>query len=262
MKDFIYIFQFKSSLEYKLLYIYSLFRKIIGKILTWKFKSSYINTNKNYIIENKNWIYKIFEPSDMHAILKPHNEEELEKYFQLDWWIFLDIWWNVWKYSIMIWKQNIENKVYTFEPNPNIYKNYLLENIKLNKLNNINVFNQWLASEKWELNLNIPIWNDFWSASLIKNKQLNTKEIKVKLNTLDNFITEQKINISDIKLFKIDVEWFELNVLEWWLNFLNYLEKTRIIIEITNDYESINNLLIDSWFRQVFNSWINYVYEK
>ncbi len=262
MKDLIYVFKFKSNFTYKVLYIYSLVRKICSKLLFNSHKSSYITTNHDYIIENEHWTYKVFEPSDMHAILKPHNEEEILKFFELNDWIFLDIWWNVWKYSIYVARQSKSNKVFTFEPNPFLYNNYLKQNIQLNNLSNINTFNQWLSEMKWKLNLHIPIWNNFGSASLLSDKESNTKEVEVEINTLDDFIQGNSIDISQINLIKIDVEWFELNVLKWSINTLKNLNWVKIIIEISEDYEEICEIFSKNWFKVLFKHWINFVYEK
>lgn len=262
MKDLIYLLKFKSSIKYKILYSYSLLRKIISKLIFWKFKSSYIETNKDYIIENTNWIYKIYEPSDMHAILKTNNEDELNKFFKMDWWIFIDIWWNVGKYSIIIWKQNKDNIIYTFEPNKYLFDNYLLENIKLNNSGNIYPLNVWLSDKKWIVTLYVPEWNDFGCSSIIKDRNIKSKELNIILETLDDFIINKNISIKEIKLIKIDVEWNELSVLKWWINLLKNSNNIRIIIEISDNFDEINKILSDNSFKKVFNKGVNYIYEK
>lgn len=200
----------------------------------------------------------------MHSILNPNSEKELLKYFKLNWGIFLDIWTNVWKYSIYVWKQNKNNLVYSFEPNTYLYKNYLIENIKLNKLLNVKLNNIWLSDEEWNFILTVPE-NNFWSWS-IDNNYISWKKYNIKLLTLNNFISDNSVNIDNIRLIKIDVEWYEYNVLLVSKIILKNLKNCRLIIELFE--ESINfqntiNLIKSFWFEQENKLyWDNYIFYK
>jgi len=259
-----YLFQFKSSFIYKMWYIYSSLLKLYRLKLLWKFNFTNFPFRWDFIIENLLWKFKIYEPSDMHSVLNPNSEKELYRYFKLDWWIFLDIWTNVWKYSVYVWRQNKNNKVYSFEPNTFLFNNYLLENIKLNSLNNINLNNIWLSNQEWEFDLFVPE-NNFWSWS-IENHYDNWKKYTIKLEKLDDYLSKNKIDIKNIKLIKIDVEWHEYKLLKWACNTLKNVGKCRLIIEIfsnNQDYQETINFIISLWFKLIDKLyWDNYIFYK
>ena len=257
------LIKLKSSFKYKLFYILDRLINFIPFLLWKNLKSSYF-LKWNFIIKNSLGTFKILEPSDMHFILKPHYEKDLLKYFQLNWWIFLDIWTNVWKYSVHVWKQNKNNLVYSFEPNTYLYENYLSENIKLNKLKNVKLNNIWLSNKEWSFTLTVPESN-FWSWS-IDNKYSYWKKYKINLLTLNNFILNNSININNIRLIKIDVEWHEYNVLLWAKEIFIKLNKCRLIIELfekSENFENTINLIKSFWFKQEDKLyWDNYIFYK
>lgn len=259
-----YLFKFKSSLLYKIWYTYSSFIKLLKLFLFKKFDFTNFPFKWDFVIENSIWKFKIYEPSDMHSVLNPNSEKDLLKYFQMNWWIFLDIWTNVWKYSIIVWKQSKENIIYWFEPNIYLFNNYLVKNIELNSLTNINLVNKWLSNEKWEFVLIVPE-NNFWSWS-IENKFKWWKEYKIELIKLDDFIFENNIKINDIKLIKIDVEWHEHKTLLWAKEVLSKLQNCRLIIEIfekSEHFKETIELIKSFWFEledKLY--WDNYIFYK
>jgi FkbM family methyltransferase len=104
-------------------------------------------------------------------------------------------------------RTGIAGKVIGFEPNPLVY-NKCLRNLELNpSLKNISVHPVALGNREEEL---------FLEERDARNKGMNSISASgageiVKVTTLDKFIQQE--NISTIRLIKIDVEGFEMNVL-------------------------------------------------
>ena len=101
-----------------------------------------------------------------------------------------------------------EGNVFAFEPNPNT-KDLLIENMSLNKIKNIKVEGLALSSEtkkskiydRWDVNRG--------GASLIKPSN-PTQSYDIQETTFSEYFNSNQ----DIKLIKIDVEGFELEVLK------------------------------------------------
>ena len=137
-------------------------------------------------------------------------------------------------FSLLAKCVNPSSKVYAFEPVERIYKK-LNHNINLNKFD-IQSSNQAVSNKNgttlfYDQDIKHPL-----TASLRKtnsgehNSTVITKEIAV--TTLDSFI--QKNKIPRIDLIKIDVETFEVEVLEGVQENLKNFKPT-IIIEVLND---------------------------
>lgn len=249
-----YIFMFQSSLRYRIGYIVWEFTKFVWLILWKKLKPSFPSLLKwDYLISNSIGKFQISEPSDMHSIVNPYTEKELFKYFiENNEWIFLDIWANIWKYTVMVWNKT-NMKIFAFEPNPIIIQKYLRPNIKLNLLQNrVELIEYWLWNSSNEFELNIPN-NSFWQASLIgTNLDINNlTKTKIKVKKLDELVHEFKIETNKISLIKIDVEWYEYEVVLGSQNTLSCLSDCTLIIEIFQDSPSKNdtiNLIQSCWF--------------
>ena len=134
-------------------------------------------------------------------------------------------------------------KVYSIEPNPKIF-NFLLKNIQLNKLSNIESFNVALGDSEGETN-----FSDNISDAI--NLVLNTNEgIKTKITTLDKLIPQD----TTIDLLKIDVIGYEKFVL---IGSKNILKNTKCVHfpvirkQFQNfgyDYQEIFDLLKNNGF--------------
>jgi len=111
-------------------------------------------------------------------------------------------------------------KVFSYEPVSINYKR-LLENIRLNNIKNIKTFKLGISNKEEELEIFIP--EDLGSSSIVSIYSKKTE--KIKLKSLDN------LDFENIKLIKIDVEGFELKVLEGAKQILK-LQRPIIIIEI------------------------------
>lgn len=238
----------KFILKYsKMLFILFFIQKIINLfifiLIKSRIKSNYQNSfniiDFDYIIKNEIWYFHIRNNTDDEYIVSSLFESDLDNYFKLDNWIFLDIWTHIWKYSIKIAKQNNNNFVYSFEANKSTYKSLLINIIK-NDLSNIKAINKWISDKKWTISF-LESKKDTWISRIVST---NKNDIKWDITTIetisiDEFILENSIDLNFIKLIKIDVEWHELNVLNWMKNLLLENKILKIICEITNNEKEI-----------------------
>ena len=258
MFNFIYyIFtDIDAHLGFKFIY---LIEKIIKYPLV--LSNRYLKTNfqypflirEDFYIKNSDWIFLIKAKSWNDYAISTCQEYDFRKYFFTiqDNKIFLDIWAHIGKWSILLAnKKNI--KTYCFEPNPESYK-YLVENIKLNKLENkITSLNYWVSEKSWEMKFHIHNESTMSWLVLENSQDSYTKSsiISVKTISIDTFIKDKQLNIQDIGLIKIDVEGYEKGVIEWMKNLLeNTSPDLKIICEITsNDKDIIINKICSYWF--------------
>jgi FkbM family methyltransferase len=141
-----------------------------------------------------------------------YEEEELSMQYRIiennD--VVFDIGGNYGWYSIHIAKKFSTNEVFTFEPVPNTYS-ILKENIALNNVNNIKAVNIGLSNEVGEfvfycdpkLTVNASLNN--------VNDNVDAIEVTCKVDVLDRFILENKIQKVDF--IKCDIEGAELYAL-------------------------------------------------
>ena len=129
--------------------------------------------------------------------------------------IFIDIGANIGLFSLVASPiVGLQGKVISYEPTPKTY-NRFIENIKLNRITNINAKNIGLSDSESYLNLNISdsgydAWNTF-APNEVGNKSKFTSTVNVKVMTLDQELDE--LNKANISLVKIDVEGWEKFVL-------------------------------------------------
>ena len=113
-------------------------------------------------------------------------------------------------YTLVAAKTNNKIKTISFEPNPELYA-ALVKNMKINRLKNSKL--EQLALDK-EIGSSILYLNheQYTSVgSLIKSSAAG-KQVSVNKTTLDVYCAENKVN--SIDLMKIDVEGYEINILE------------------------------------------------
>ncbi len=144
--------------------------------------------------------------------------KQLKKYYWKKHIIFFDVWFNVGSYSELVFNAFGDKvEIYWFEPVKKTYETWL-HNIR--HIHNKKIFNFGLWEK--EIEQSIYLEDDLsWCASLYWN--INTegslKSEVISIKTLDDIC--QKNHISYINFLKIDVEWFELSVLNGWKNILN-----------------------------------------
>ena len=129
-------------------------------------------------------------------------------------------------------------KIYSFEPFNNTF-NILLENIKLNNYNNIVPINLALGAKKERRSIFQKIKESRGSASLINPKNSSSAN-QVFVETLDNFITNNEI--SQIRMIKIDVEGWELEVLKGSRSILEDTNAPIICIEYSRLHPNLGQL--------------------
>jgi len=124
-----------------------------------------------------------------------------------------------------------EGKVYCFEPVSTTYKK-LIDNIKLNRFNNIVPQNFALSNKKGEIELFVAGENSTGSSSLTMHIDFSGIKEKVQTITLDEYVLNEKIPKVDI--IKIDVEGSEPMAIEGMKQIMQNF-KPIILIEVLDE---------------------------
>ncbi|MDF1812898.1 MAG: FkbM family methyltransferase [Verrucomicrobiales bacterium] len=125
-----------------------------------------------------------------------------------------------------------EGKVYSFEPNRELVE-ILKETIKKNNLTNVSLQPFALGRAREDRELFVPKGNA-GAASLISPPESAIHEsMKVSVNSLSDFVADE--GIRSIRFMKIDVEGFELDVLEGGLRVLDDVNPDAILFECNLD---------------------------
>lgn len=144
--------------------------------------------------------------------------------------VVIDIGANIGQYLFAIKSFFPNAKVYSFEPDPNIF-NLLKENSK--ELNNVNLFNYALSEKNGFADFFVSSEFSEWS-SLVEVGQ-NNKKIKIKTVKGDSISFSKD---HPIDLIKIDVEGAELNVVKGLLKTLT--SSKYLLIEISLNRSSLD----------------------
>lgn len=169
--------------------------------------------------------------------------------------IFIDLGANIGLFSLLASKcVGRDGKVIAFEPAPVIYKRFM-ENVHLNKLENIDARNIGLSNEKGELKFYVSengydAWNSF--APSIDNKLQN--QISVQVSTLDHEL--ELLEMSKIKLVKIDVEGWEKFVLSGGTHFFKQY-KPIVMVEFTDE----NTINAGYYASDIYDIMVSFGYE-
>jgi len=181
------------------------------------------------------------------------------------------------------------NKIYSFEPNVNLFK--FLKSIKKYNNKKIEIFNVGFG-EKNEYKM-LNVFTDTSSSTLnninenteyfkrkkrflsffTKNKNFLIEKQNVQIRKLSEFISEQLIHKIDI--LKIDTEGFEYNILKnlkridyTKIRFIYFEHHYDLMINKNYKFSDINNLLLKNNFkrqfklRMKFRKSFEYIYEK
>jgi len=129
--------------------------------------------------------------------------------------VIFDVGANIGTFSIWFSKIFQSGRIYSFEPQKQIFYQ-LCGNISLNNLYNIDAYNIGLGSKNDYITIKEPDYfsnHDYGVFSLIEEKITTTqRDVTVEIITLDNFV---KINhIKKLDLLKIDAEGMDLDVLK------------------------------------------------
>jgi len=196
--------------------------------------------------------YWIFEKDLTKKILEIVDFNNIEE--------FIDIWANIWYYSVVVGTQFKNIHIVSIEPEYHNF-NLLEKNITCNDIDNIELYNMGLwSTTKEEIIYYYP--EVPWCTSIVNKKNhKNVHEEVIKINTFDNIITKTK-NI----FIKIDVEWYEDEVFKGAQSFLSKCNNTYIICELlkkTSSKESITDLLTKNKFKEVWSDSLdNYLFYK
>ncbi len=176
--------------------------------------------NKNEVLLKTNHWFKMFLKKwkfiDENIIniweWEPNISNIIKKNLK-NWDNFLDLWANIWYFSLLaskiVWEKG---KIFAFEPSKIIFQE-LKRNLELNNIKNIYYYNLWVWIENTTKEL---FYNDSnpWSSSLIENTSDNKKE-HIEIIKLDDFLENIKIDF-----IKMDIEWFEYFAIKWMINIL------------------------------------------
>jgi FkbM family methyltransferase len=155
--------------------------------------------------------------------------------------IILDIGANIGLYSLCYKIKYSNSKIFSFEPQKNIF-NIIKKNIRINNLKNIHTFNIGISNKITWGKLSIPKkeiherYKKNINHGLFSLQTRNKDFKKCKLNTLDNFFLKRKIK--KIDFVKIDVEGHEKQVL---LGAINLIKKFSPIIQL--EYNNLSKKL-------------------
>jgi len=171
------------------------------------------NGNNYSIFNNSN------DASTYGCILEIVNRNEycLENFQSRDKLVFIDIGANCGVATIILAKQNPNSTIYSFEPDPNVFK-YLEKNVSLNGLQNVKLYNKAVAKEETK-NITLFLHPEYSGgnttcSSIEGSKTFFNKDLvrcEVECISLDEII--QNNNIEKIQLLKIDCEGAEYEIL-------------------------------------------------
>jgi len=162
--------------------------------------------------------------------------------------IFIDVGANIGLMSIFASKiVGSKGLVYSFEPEPETFL-ILKKNIEINSVRNIKIYNVGLGEKKGKSRIYTNPYAGRGSASLIKPvNQNNSKSYEIQIETLDNFVLEH--NVTNVRMLKIDVEGWELQVLKGAKNFLRSTNAPIICIE----YSKLVNQPLNTHLPDIYN---------
>lgn len=145
--------------------------------------------------------------------------------------VFLDVGANIGWHSLLLARKHPDLQVYAFEPEPENIA-LLQHNIRINGLTNVEVIPRAASFEEGEQEFYLYADKNAGRHSLLPINE--GKVITVPLTTLDHFIKERGLSPKSIKLLKIDVEGYELNVLRGAESLVG--EAPVILLEFSPEY--------------------------
>ena len=223
--------------------------KWFDKYVTWRKMREMLKSDKSWLdlFKNKD---SIIHPLTKDLNIRLYKDSVLSKFifdefetteinflndFLTEGDCFLDIGANVGLFTLYASKRvGLSGTVLAFEPSLTTYAR-LIENIELNKLPNIKPYKMGLSDQETFLDLNISVngyeaWNTFVQS---EDNRFSKKE-QVPVKPLDLFLEEHPFNPDGIVLIKLDVEGFELNVLNGAKKILSLDNAPVFLVEFTD----------------------------
>ena len=167
----------------------------------------------------------LLEGSNINPILS----QEMETCLSQDSY-FLDIGANIGYFSILA-ALKYKAQVFAFEPSPRELKR-LYRNIALNNCTQIVCYPYGVGAKEETLHLNLT---DYQNPSMnFITKVPSTGSISVMVKPIDQILNSH--NLEGIKLCKIDVEGFEMEVLKGMENSFNQMRGCHYVVEVSPEY--------------------------
>lgn len=147
--------------------------------------------------------------------------------------VYIDIGANIGYFCLLAaLKKNIE--VVAFEPSPR-ERNRLYDNISLNNFNNVSVFPYALSDRTQKLKLGIARdWNPGLNSFVVDLGSERVDSVEVNCYSFDSIVTDEML--ARTKLVKIDVEGYEMTVLNGMKKSMPKLQTAKFILEINSAF--------------------------
>ena len=214
--EIVYRDKIKKKL-FKVLYIF--FKKLIRGPFILNFGNFKLFAYSGYKDLSK-FMLKNLEIWDGHYVLKINKLIKNKKS------LFIDGGSSYGTYSIPIASINKNNcDVICFDASDKACK-HLRENISLNKISNIEIFNVGIGEKERFESFNDNL-NNLSNTGSYRFNTRDHRSNKVKIITLDNFFTKRDLNIYEKIIIKLDLEGYEFNAI---LGLVNTLKKFNLII--------------------------------
>ncbi|MEX1014866.1 MAG: FkbM family methyltransferase [Candidatus Paceibacterota bacterium] len=178
--------------------------------------------------------------------------------------VFVDIGANIGFFTLLALNNKGFQKALAFEPTPDTFKR-LQQNVATNNLEGrARLFNKAIGKERAQLKLQ---QNEFHTGgNTVIEESEDENLISVDVAPFPDLLDETDVKIANIGFIKIDVEGFELNVLQGMKDILKELVlDTLIFVEIRekdNNKKEVQNLLKDNKFKLIDFYDSNFLYIK
>jgi FkbM family methyltransferase len=166
------------------------------------------------------YYFGMFEPQSIHVFRKLIKDGDT----------VLDIGGNIGLYSIVASSLvGPKGNVYTFEPAP-FHCESIRENIDINNLSNIKLFETALGNEAGQVELVMPENGNLGCLTIANKLAHENSSFKVNVSVFDDFCDKNKLDVNNVSVIKIDVEGAELMVLSGMTKV--FKQKPTVLIEI------------------------------
>jgi FkbM family methyltransferase len=184
--------------------------RIIAPSYQLMFNGLIVKSSPKVIVENRNGMFNCRKGSYDIWVTSERFERELTGYFKkMESGVFIDVGANIGRYTIKMARQiGNKGKVIAIEADPENYQ-ALIENIKLNKLDNVFAFNIACWDKEEDIKFFLASINEKGLSSI--KEVVSDRVVTVHGNTLDNIL--KGLGIEKVDMVKIDVEGAEKEVL-------------------------------------------------